>query len=97
MFVRSPNALWTELDGQFMLMNIEDGSYYEMSGIGGVIWQMLETPRSEAEIVETILNSYQVEREQCAQDVRAFLEKLVATHVLSEQPEAVGATVNPAE
>ncbi|MES1975991.1 MAG: PqqD family protein [Pseudomonadota bacterium] len=97
MFVRSPSALWTELDGQFMLMNIEDGSYYEMAGIGSVIWQMLETPRSEADIIEAVLNSYQVEREQCARDVRAFLEKLVATHVVNEQPEAVCAAVRPTE
>lgn len=97
MFVRSPNALWTELDGQFMLMNIEDGSYYEMAGIGGVIWQMLETPRSEAEIVDAVVNKYQVERERCAQDVRAFLEKLIATYVVSEQPNGVGAPVHPAE
>lgn len=97
MFVRSQSALWTELDGHFMLMNIEDGSYYEMAGIGGVIWQMLETPRSEAEIIEAVLDAYQVEREQCAGDVRAFLEKLVASHVVIEQPEAVGATVHPAE
>lgn len=88
MFVRSPSALWTELDGQFMLMNIENGSYYEMTGIGGVIWHMLETPRSEADIVEAIIDRYQVGREQCAHDVRAFLDKLVATHVVTEQPAA---------
>jgi len=94
MFVRSPSALWTELDGQFMLMNIENGSYYEMTGIGGVIWHMLETPRSEVDIVEAIMDRYQVEREQCARDVRAFLDKLVATHVVTEQTEAAGSTAH---
>lgn len=93
MFVRSQSALWTELDGQFMLMNIEDGSYYEMAGIGGVIWHMLETPRSEAEVVDAIVATYRVEREQCTSDVRAFLEKLVASHVVIEQAEAAGAAL----
>lgn len=96
MFVRSPSALWTELDGQFMLMNIENGSYYEMTGIGGVIWQMLETPKSEAELVEAILGRYEVERDQCSRDVRAFLDKLVATHVVTEQPDTAGTTAPPA-
>jgi hypothetical protein len=90
MFVRSQSALWTELDGQFMLMNIEDGSYYEIAGIGGVIWHMLETPRSEAEIVDAVLAAYRVEREQCVLDVRAFLDKLVAAHVVIEQAEVGG-------
>lgn len=94
MFVRSQSALWTELDDQFMLMNIEDGSYYEITGIGGAIWHMLETPRSEAEIVEAVLATYRIEREQCAIDVRAFLEKLEASRVVIKQPEAVAASVS---
>ncbi|KQX25637.1 MULTISPECIES: PqqD family peptide modification chaperone [unclassified Sphingomonas] len=96
MFVRSQSALWTELDGQFMLMNIEDGSYYEIAGIGGVIWHMLETPRSESEIVDAVIAAYRVERDQCILDVRAFLEKLVASHVVIEQAETAGAA-HPSE
>lgn len=97
MFVRSQSALWTELDGQFMLMNIEDGSYYEMAGIGSVIWHMLESPRSEAEIVDAVVATYRVDRAQCADDVRAFLEKLVASHVVIEQSEATGAPLPTAK
>lgn len=97
MFVRSQSALWTELDGQFMLMNIEDGSYYEMAGIGSVIWQMLERPRSEAEIVDAVVATYRVERERCVADVRAFLEKLVTSHVVIEQSEAAGAPLPTGE
>lgn len=94
MFVRSQSALWTELDGQVMLMNIENGSYYEVAGIGGVIWHMLETPRSEAEVVDAVVTAYRVEREQCLLDVRAFLEKLVASHVVIEHTEAAGAALS---
>jgi len=96
MFVRNQSALWTELDGQFMLMNVEDGSYYEVAGVGGLIWHMLDTPRSEAEIVDTILASHTVDREQCVLDVRAFLGKLTAANVVIQQRETVGTVVPPA-
>ncbi len=50
------SALWTELDGQFILMNVEDGAYFEVAGVGEAIWRMLsDAPRSEAEIVDHLV------------------------------------------
>lgn len=97
MFLRSQSTLWTEIDGQLMLMNIENGSYYELEGIGGAIWQMLETPRSEAEIVEAILVNYRVEQDECVNDIRAFLAKLTASQVVIKQPDVLVASLNTAE
>ena len=97
MFVRSQSTLWTKIDNQVMLMNIENGSYYEIEGIGGAIWQMLETPRSEAEIVEAILATYRVEQEECVNDIRAFLAKLTASQIVIKQPDVLVASVNTAE
>ena len=83
-FVRNQNALWTELDGQFLVMNIENGAYYEVAGVGGAIWRLLDVSRSETEIVDLVVGRYSVDREECARDVRAFLEKLLAANMVSE-------------
>lgn len=85
MFARAPSALWTELDGQFLLMNIENGGYYEVVGIGGAIWHLLETPRSEAEIVDHLIQRYRVERDTCAGDVRLFLDRLLAVNLIIQE------------
>ena len=95
-FERNSNALWTELDGQIVLMNIENGAYFEMAGVGGAIWSFLESPRSEAEIVDNIVAHYRVERPACEQDVRAFLNKLLAAKMVTEQSGSTGgATSTP--
>lgn len=90
MFMRNQSALWTELDGQFMLMNIENGAYYEAAGVGGAIWHMLATPRSETEIVDYVVANYRVDRDECARDVQSFLEKLVASNMVLEQGRTAG-------
>lgn len=97
MFVRNQSVLWTELDGQLMLMDIETGAYYQVEGIGGAIWQMLETPRSEAEIVEAILATYRVGKDECVNDIRIFLAKLVESKVVISQNDALEAATNLAE
>lgn len=86
-FERNQSALWTELDGQFMLMNIEDGAYYEVVGVGSAIWKLLESPCSEAEIVDRVVEQYAVDRAVGARDVRAFLDKLVTVGMLFERAD----------
>lgn len=97
MFVRSQTTLWTELDDQLMLMNIESGSYYQIEGIGGAIWQMLETPRSETEIVAAIMATYRVDEAQCIKDIRAFLAKLLDAQAVIKQPDSLDAKIKLAE
>lgn len=96
MFTRTPSALWTELDGQFLLMNIENGAYFEVVGIGSAIWHLLETPRAEAEIVDHLTARYRVDHDTCARDVRAFLTRLLAANLVTQKagssPGAEGAT-----
>jgi hypothetical protein len=85
MFVRAPSALWTELDGQTLFMNIEDGSYFEVVGIGNVIWNLLDIPRSEAEVVDYVTARYRVDRNTCVCDVRDFLERLLGANLITEE------------
>lgn len=83
MFVRAPSALWTEIDGQTMFMNIENGAYFEVVGIGNVIWQMLDTPRTEADVVDHVTKRYRVDHDTCAYDVHIFLERLLAASLIT--------------
>ena len=78
LFVRNQNVLWTELDNQFLLMDIESGAYLELTGVGSAIWRVLEASCSEADIVEHVVGRYSVERQECERDVRAFVDKLLA-------------------
>lgn len=88
LFVRNPSVLWTELDSQFLLMDIESGAYFELTGVGSAIWRVLEASRSEADIVDHIVERYSVEKQECERDVRAFLDKLLATRMLYEEAGA---------
>ncbi len=85
MLARAPNALWTELDGQFLLMSIENGSYFEVVGIGNAIWHLLDTPRSEAEIIDHVTRRYRVDRDTCARDVSVFLSRLMAVSLITQE------------
>lgn len=66
----------TDMDGETVLMSIEHGSYFGIGGTGSLIWERLEQPRTESELVAAVCAAYQVEEPDCRRDVAAFLEKL---------------------
>lgn len=47
-----------------------------LNEVGGEIWKMLDEVETEEEIVDRLLEDYDVEREELQQDVREFLDKL---------------------
>lgn len=73
-FVRSEDMLASDMDGEVVMMSIERGEYYGLNTVGTRIWQALEQPVTVAEIVAMICADFEVEREPCERDVRAFLE-----------------------
>lgn len=47
-----------------------------LNEVGGEIWKLLDEVDSEEEIVNRLLEEYEVEREELQGDVREFLDKL---------------------
>jgi hypothetical protein len=66
----------TELDGETVLMSIKSGKYYGMDKVSSRIWSLIETPRSLLELVEILVEEYDVTPAKCEQDVLTHLNKL---------------------
>lgn len=47
-----------------------------LNEVGGEIWKLLDEVDSEEEIVDRLMEDYDVEREELQRDVREFLDKL---------------------
>ena len=52
---------------------------------GVLLWRCLEQNGGREELIQALLDTYQVSREQAAQDVDAFLEKLIQAGCLDAQ------------
>jgi len=61
---------------------MNSGMYYGIDEIGAFIWGVLEEPRTLEYLRETILSTYQVDRETCNSDVMAFLADMNAAGLI---------------
>lgn len=73
---RSDSLSFTELDGELICLNLESGEYSGLSRVGQSIWEHLEQPRALDELVELVVAEYDVETDQAATDLQAFLSEL---------------------
>lgn len=75
-FLKSSEKLSTELDGETVILDISSGMYSGLDPVGTTIWNILEKEVTFSQIVEEILDNYDVSEEQCINDLIDFLNDL---------------------
>lgn len=79
---RGDKHVETEVADQTMMMNIDKGKYYALEGTAKLIWGALDSPKSVQDLVANMVESYEVEQDQCMTDVVGFLTDLVENELL---------------
>lgn len=66
----------TELNGEKVMMDLDKGKYFMLNETGSVIWDAIDEPKSISEIIESVVNEYDIDKETCQSKVLEYLEKL---------------------
>ncbi len=82
MISRSPSVLAAEVDGEIVMMSIEQGRYFGLDDIGSDIWKRIEPPCSFAALVDGLTAAYGADRATITTDVRLLLERMAAQDVV---------------
>tara|TARA_R110002167_G_scaffold81044_3_gene222176 strand:- start:615 stop:890 length:276 start_codon:yes stop_codon:yes gene_type:complete len=79
---RNDGIVETEIDGELVMMSIENGAYYGLDSIAKRIWQLIETPSSVESICNKVLQEYEVEKSQCLHELLEFLNAMAKQNVI---------------
>ncbi|MBN1791217.1 MAG: lasso peptide biosynthesis PqqD family chaperone [Bacteroidales bacterium] len=79
---RKSDLLFNQIDGEVVMLSIENSEYYGMDKVGSRIWELLEQPVSFKELVGKLIKEYEVSEKQCIEDTLAFLKKLKDKKIL---------------
>lgn len=66
----------TDLEGEVVMMNLDKGQYFMMNQVGSRIWEIIKEPSTVNNIINTLIGEFQVEKNQCKENVVEFLGKL---------------------
>lgn len=75
-FVAHKEHLYSNLNGEAVILSLKNGKYYGINAIGTFIWSMIQNPISFQDIQTTVMQKYNVDEATCRQEVLSFLEKM---------------------
>lgn len=70
--------LSSDMAESMIILNLKDGVYYELKEVGTRVWKLIQQPCSVQAILDTLLEEYEVDAEQCKADLFALLEDLAS-------------------
>lgn len=75
---RSESWLAARVGDEVMMMHLDSSYYLHLSGTGGRIWELLETPRTLRELCNVLSQEFDVDPAEAQMQVVAFLQQLQA-------------------
>jgi hypothetical protein len=79
----------TNLSGEMVILNLNSGVYYGLDKVGARIWSLIQDAQTVNDVINTILDEYDVEPERCERDIVSLLQKLSAEGLIEVRDETV--------
>jgi hypothetical protein len=80
---RAPDIVASEIDGEYLIMSIERGSYIALRDASARIWEILEQPHTFGSLIDALLGEYAVAPDICKRDVDEFLKEMIETNLIT--------------
>jgi len=79
---RDTGQEFTYIDGEVVMLSIENGEYYGLDSVGSRIWELLEKEIQFEKLIDVLTEEYDVSREQCQKETLEYLEELFNKNLL---------------
>ena len=80
--VRTSEAIATEIDGEIVLIHIEDGKYFGLDPVGSEIWRRLETPKRVDALCDELKAHFEGDPNMIEREALVFLDQLSESRLL---------------
>ncbi|MCA9461964.1 MAG: PqqD family protein [Nitrospira sp.] len=70
------------LEGEAVLLNLDNGMYYSLNRVGTAIWELCDGQFTVSEILARICDRFDVAEEQAKQDLTVIASQLLEQHLL---------------
>ncbi|MDM5157339.1 lasso peptide biosynthesis PqqD family chaperone [Bacillus sp. DX1.1] len=74
--VQGQENVVSDMDGEKVMMSIHNGKYYNLGGLGGEIWDLINELISVDQLVNILMSRYAIEEAECKKQVLSFLNHL---------------------
>jgi hypothetical protein len=80
---RNPDLVFADMDGETVLMDVESGAYFGISGVGCRYWELMAEPIAISDLVSVVCGDYDIDPIRCEADLMEFINELRANSLVS--------------
>ncbi|MCZ6829835.1 MAG: PqqD family protein [Gammaproteobacteria bacterium] len=79
----SPDALFQEVSGETVILDMASETYFGLDAVGTRVWQLMQEKRQLQPVFDALLQEYEVESETLEQDLASLLTSLEEAGLIS--------------
>lgn len=73
---RKADQIFSEVDGEVVMLNMTNSEYYNLNMIGSQIWKLIEAPTRLKDLTDKLIDIYDVSAEDCTLEINSFISEL---------------------
>lgn len=77
----------SDMSGEKVMLSVRKGKYYNLGELGGEIWERIKEPMLVKEIITILMDMYEVQENDCEQQVMSFLDHLLEEGLIQTEDE----------
>jgi hypothetical protein len=79
----SPSVVAKRLGDETVILHLGSGTYFGLDSVGARIWELISEGKSTLEILDVMLNEYDVSRKDLERDITALINDMLAQGLIS--------------
>jgi Coenzyme PQQ synthesis protein D (PqqD) len=87
--LRDADLDWREVEGELVALDLRESRYMAVNRTGQVLWAALAEGASRVELIDRLVETFDIERERAAADVDAFTTELESRGLLVREQSDV--------
>ncbi|MEF3279871.1 MAG: PqqD family protein [Elusimicrobiota bacterium] len=80
----SGNIVWREIDGEIFIIDSINERIHELNETASLIFRLINKNKKIPEIVDIILDKYEIDRKTCENDLKYLLSEFIKRGIISE-------------
>ena len=84
---RNDTIVFTDLDDTIVMMDVDEGQYYELDPVAAQIWSLIEKEQTAENICVALAEEFDVDTTTCKQDTLEFLQAASEQGIIHVRPE----------
>jgi hypothetical protein len=81
--VAASHTTSADVDGESVILDLDDGVYYGLNSSGSRIWKKLQEKRTVKELIDEVTKEYDISRSECEDDILSLLQILKENNLIN--------------